>query len=142
MSTRALLCLALWTMAVMLSMAGCGSTDGTVDDYVVDPDSDLVATWRFASGFIDQVPVSLSNRFLIVSADGRWELSDNQDALQRGSWGVKDNRVRFIADQASPDAIWSGTFTPRWTVTGDVLQLVGNDGAGSYHVHAYQRQEP
>lgn len=142
MSTRELICLALWIIVVALSVAGCGGTGGTVDDYAVDPNSDLVATWRFASGFIDQAPVSLPNRFLLIHANGLWELSDNQDTLQRGSWGVNDNRVRFIADQASPDAIWSGTFTPRWTVTGDVLQLVGNDGAGSYHVHAYQRQEP
>ncbi|HOS95050.1 MAG TPA: hypothetical protein PLD23_12695 [Armatimonadota bacterium] len=139
MTTHRPMLLVLLAFAAV-ALAGCGTTDNTDDGYAVDPDSDLVATWRFASAFIDQVPVSLPNRFLIINADGTWELSDNQDTLQRGSWGVKDNRVRFTADQASPDAIWSGTFTPRWTVTGDVLQLVGNDGAGSYHVHAYQRQ--
>jgi len=141
MTTRRLTCTALCCLAAALLVAGCGDS-GTVDDgYAVDPNSDLIATWRFASGFIDQVPVSLSNRFLIINADGTWELSDNQDTLQRGTWAVQDNRVRFTADQASVDALWSGTFTPRWTVTGDVLQLVGNDGVGSYHVHAYERQE-
>lgn len=141
MSTSRLVRLALCSAAVIISVAGCGSTTGTDDGYAVDPNSDLVASWRFASGFIDQVPVSLTDRFLLIHANGTWELSDNQHALHRGTWAVKENRVRFTADQASADALWSGTFTPRWTIAGDVLQLVGNDGAGSYHVHAYQRQE-